>query len=185
MPRKTVVRERASQDMVLSWEYTHIYKYMYNMYKHLQVCVYFPGGSVAKKPPAHGDMGSVPGSGRFPREGNSNPLQYCCREIPRTEEPGGLQSTGSQRIGHHWSDLAYTFNNVGLGRQPSTQLKIHGNLLIDSPSSRSYLHIHGFVIHRLNHLSVCNPVVSTVEKDLLVSGPMQFKPVLFKVSTVC
>ena len=28
--------------------------------------------------------------------------------IPWTEEPGGLQSTGSQRTGHDWSDLAYT-----------------------------------------------------------------------------
>ena len=26
--------------------------------------------------------------------------------IPWTEEPGGLQSTGSQRVGHDWSDLA-------------------------------------------------------------------------------
>ena len=29
-----------------------------------------------------GDMGSVPGSGRSPREGNSNPLQYSCLENP-------------------------------------------------------------------------------------------------------
>ena len=26
--------------------------------------------------------------------------------IPWTEEPGGLQSEGSQRAGHDWSDLA-------------------------------------------------------------------------------
>ena len=26
--------------------------------------------------------------------------------IPRGEEPGGLQSTGSQKVGHNWSDLA-------------------------------------------------------------------------------
>ena len=34
---------------------------------------------------------------RFKREageGNGNPLQYCCLEIPRTEEPGRLQSMG-------------------------------------------------------------------------------------------
>ena len=29
-------------------------------------------------------------------------------EIPWTEEPGGLQSIGSQRVGHDWSDLART-----------------------------------------------------------------------------
>ena len=28
--------------------------------------------------------------------------------IPWTEEPGGLQSMGSQRVRHNWSDLAYT-----------------------------------------------------------------------------
>ena len=28
--------------------------------------------------------------------------------IPWTEEPGGLQSVGSQRAGHDWSDLAHT-----------------------------------------------------------------------------
>ena len=27
-------------------------------------------------------------------------------EVPQTEEPGGLQSTGSQRVRHKWSDLA-------------------------------------------------------------------------------
>ena len=37
----------------------------------------FPGGSGVKNPPASaGDVGSIPGSGRSPEEGNSNPLQY-------------------------------------------------------------------------------------------------------------
>ena len=46
------------------------------------------------------DTGSVPGLGRSPGEGNSNPLQYSCLENPWTEEPGGLQSMGSQRDEH-------------------------------------------------------------------------------------
>ena len=29
--------------------------------------------------------------------GNGNPLQYSCLGIPWTEEPGGLQSMGSQK----------------------------------------------------------------------------------------
>ena len=29
-----------------------------------------------------GDLGSIPGSGRFPREGNGNPLQCSCLENP-------------------------------------------------------------------------------------------------------
>ena len=36
------------------------------------------------------------------REGNGIPLQYSCRKIPWTEEPGGLQSMGSLRVGHDW-----------------------------------------------------------------------------------
>ena len=29
-----------------------------------------------------GDQGSIPGSGRSPREGHGNPLQYACLENP-------------------------------------------------------------------------------------------------------
>ena len=29
-----------------------------------------------------GDLGSIPGSGRFPGEGNGNPVQYSCLENP-------------------------------------------------------------------------------------------------------
>ena len=57
-----------------------------------------------KNPPANagdtGDSGSIPEVGRAPGKGNGNPLQYSCLRIPWTEEPGGLQSTGSQRVGH-------------------------------------------------------------------------------------
>ena len=47
------------------------------------------------------DMGSVPGSGRCPGGGHGNPLQYSYLEDPMDEEPGGLQSIGSQRVGHN------------------------------------------------------------------------------------
>ena len=43
------------------------------------------------------DAGLIPGSGRCPGGGNGTPLQYAWR-IPWTEEPGGLQSAGSQRV---------------------------------------------------------------------------------------
>ena len=43
----------------------------------------FPGGSVVKNSPTNaGHAGSIPGSGRFPGEGNGNPLQYSCLENP-------------------------------------------------------------------------------------------------------
>ena len=33
--------------------------------------------------------------------------------VPWTEEPGGLWSRGSQRVGHDWSDLVHTMTDVG------------------------------------------------------------------------
>ena len=48
-----------------------------------------------------GDVGSIPGLGRSPGGGNGKPLQYFFAwRIPQTEQPGGLQSTGLQRVGH-------------------------------------------------------------------------------------
>ena len=46
----------------------------------------FEGGVSGKEPPANagdvGDMGSIPGMGRFPGGGHSNPLQYSCLGNP-------------------------------------------------------------------------------------------------------
>ena len=47
------------------------------------------------------DAGSIAGKGRSPGEGHGNPLQYSCLENPMAEELGGLQSLGSQRVGHN------------------------------------------------------------------------------------
>ena len=48
-----------------------------------------------------GGLGSIPGSGRSPGEGNGNPLQYSCLENSMEKEPGRLQSSG-HRVGHDW-----------------------------------------------------------------------------------
>ena len=65
----------------------------------IQQYIYFPGGSDSKASVYNeGDPGSNPGLGRFPGEGNGNPLQDW--KIPWTEEPGRLQPMGSQRVGH-------------------------------------------------------------------------------------
>ena len=43
----------------------------------------FPCGSVGKESACNArDLGSIPGSGRSPGEGNGNPLQYPCLENP-------------------------------------------------------------------------------------------------------
>ena len=66
----------------------------------------FPRGSVLKNRPANsgdkGDTGLIPGLGRSPGEGNGHSCILAWR-IPRTEEPGGLQSMGFQRVGHDFT----------------------------------------------------------------------------------
>ena len=63
-----------------------------------------PGGWDRKASACNaGDLGSSLGLGRSPGEGNGTPLQYSCLEIPWTEEPGRLQSMGSQRVGYDWA----------------------------------------------------------------------------------
>ena len=45
--------------------------------------MHFSGGSDGKESAYNaGDLGSIPGSGRSPREGNGNPLQNSCLENP-------------------------------------------------------------------------------------------------------
>jgi len=64
----------------------------------------FPGGAVVKNPPAKQDM-------QIPSLGQEGPLEkemathsnILAWRIPWTEEPGGPQSMGSQRVRH---DLA-------------------------------------------------------------------------------
>ena len=55
----------------------------------------FPGRSVVKNPPANaGDVGSIPGLGRSPGEGNGNPVQYSCLGNPM--DRGGWQATARE-----------------------------------------------------------------------------------------
>ena len=55
----------------------------------------FPSGSVDKESACNagdtGDVSSIPGSGRSPREGNGNLLQYSCLENPM--DRGSWQAT--------------------------------------------------------------------------------------------
>ena len=61
----------------------------------------------------------IPGLGRSPGGGHGNPV-FLPGESPRTEEAGGLQSMGSQRVGHdlatkgqHSTDLSW-LDSTGL-----------------------------------------------------------------------
>ena len=66
----------------------------------------FPGGSVVKNLPVNArDTGLIPRSGRSSGEGNGYPLWYSCLGNPMNRQTGsrggGLESMGSQRIGHN------------------------------------------------------------------------------------
>ena len=64
----------------------------------------FPYSSIGKESACDaGDLGSIPGSGRYPGEGNVNPLQYSCLE--KSMDKGAWQVTvhGLVRVRH---DLA-------------------------------------------------------------------------------
>ena len=60
---------------------------------------------MVKNPPANPgdirDTGSIPGSGRSPGGGHGTHSSILAWRIPWTEEPGRLQSIGSQRVGHN------------------------------------------------------------------------------------
>ena len=47
------------------------------------------------------DMGLIPGSGAFLEKGMDIHSSILAWRISWTDEPGGLQPTGSQRVGHN------------------------------------------------------------------------------------
>ena len=49
-----------------------------------------------------GGMGSIPGSGRSPEEGNSNPFQYSCLGNPRVREAWQNYPHGGTRVRHNF-----------------------------------------------------------------------------------
>jgi len=65
----------------------------------IQSCL--PGGSVVKKSTCNaGDVGLIPGSRRFPGEGNGNPLQHSCLENPMEKRAWGYSPWGC-RVSHN------------------------------------------------------------------------------------
>ena len=69
------------------------------------LCLYHiivPCSSVGKESACNaGDLGSIPGLGRCPGEGNGNPLWYSCLENPMDRGPWQALVHGVARVGHH------------------------------------------------------------------------------------
>ena len=101
----------------------------------------FLGGSVVKNPPANaGDAGSIPGSGRSPGEGNSNPVQYSCLENSTNIEAWQATVHGVTRVRH---DLATKL----------AQKVLVMEAVLASPSE--------FLSHRLGVTGILTPVWSS------------------------
>ena len=65
----------------------------------------------------HKRGGSIPGSGRSPGGGRSNPLYYSCLENPMDRGAWWAQSMGSQRTRHKWNHLARAYRLDGKGEK--------------------------------------------------------------------
>ena len=116
---------------------------------------------VVKNLPVHAgdirDMGSIPGSGRFPRGGHGNPLQYSSLEYPKGREAwratvhGVTKNWASERLKenqkqsneqgckthgfiNHWIPLQASLHAAGTGRGTSKHrcgaVRCHGDLVL-------------------------------------------------------
>ena len=73
----------------------------------------FPGGSGGKASAYNaGDLGSIPGSGRSPGEGNGNPLQYSCLENPMDRGAWWATVRGVAKSRTRLSDFTYLFKSM-------------------------------------------------------------------------
>ena len=89
----------------------------------LSLSLSFPGGSDGKTFVYNaGDLGLIPGSGRFPGEGNGNLLQYYCLESPTDRgcySPWGVkESDMTERLQFPFLSFPYTnINNSPIIQQ--------------------------------------------------------------------
>ena len=71
-----------------------------------------------------GDLGSIPGLGRSPGEGNGAPLQYSCLENPMD---GGTWKAAVHGVAEGWtqlSDFIFTFHSHALEKEMATHSSV-------------------------------------------------------------
>ena len=98
----------------------------------------FPGGSDGKESACSaGDLDSIPGLGRSPREGNANPLQYSCLE--NSTDRGALWTTvrGVTKSRTQQSDFHFRWLRAG-GAGRRSGLSLSSDCV---PSACPFLHI--------------------------------------------
>ena len=115
----------------------------------------FPGVSLAKNSPANeeipGDSGMIPGLGRSLEEKMAKYFNVLAGIIPWTEEPGGLQSMGSQRVTHdcvtqhmHTQVLSMEFA-MGIGKTAHEPMVLASGLCLMYFNTKQFLLFHSFM----------------------------------------
>ena len=106
----------------------------------IKCCTGPPGGSDGTASAcSEGDPGLIPGLGRSPLEKematHSSTLAW---KIPRTKEPGRLQSMGSQRVGHDWA-TSHTYITESGNPKMAFRYLFFGKLCFSKWAPRSFL----------------------------------------------
>ena len=102
----------------------------------------FPGGSDGKESACSaGDLGWEDAL----EEGIATHSSILAWKIAWTEEPGGLQYMGSQRVRHDWATKHTSFNLTEI--QFSLPIPIHFNTCAKSPDLKTY--IRGYPVYQL------------------------------------
>ena len=85
----------------------------------------FPGGSEVKASACNvGDLGSIPGLGRPPGEGNDNPLQYSCLENPMDGGAWWATVHGVAKSRTRLNDFTFTFYFHALEKEMATHSSV-------------------------------------------------------------
>ena len=121
----------------------------------------FPQGLVVKHLPANaGELGLIPGSGRYPKEWNGNSLQYSCLRNP--------MDRGAWWATIHQFSSVQSLSQVWFFVTPGLQ---HARLPCPSPTPRVYL--NSCLLSQWSHPTISSSVVpfSSCLQSFQASGP--------------
>ena len=114
--------------------------FVFKVLLHRLSLYFFPHSSVGKESICNaGDLGSIPGLGRSPGEGNGNPLQYSCLENPMDKGAWQVTVHGVARVGHNLMAKPHFFPHSPLILVISSYLgSLSDSLCFSSPALRYY-----------------------------------------------